>query len=509
MSRVGWLALLVGCGGRSGLEARPGELEGFNRSGGGGVSGGHGGASFGGNVGPDGGTFGTITAGTSFGGVAFGGMPIAGMSMGGVATAGMAGAGNDQCRLATTDCYTMAESECAGVRAKCQGDVLSHTLVWATNRAQVNDIATAVDGRVAVVGSFLGLLNVNDATLPAVSSDYDGFALVFDAQQNLLFSQFFSGDGEQALTGVDFAPGGDLVVQGADVAAGGAFVTRLDEKGQTVWSNPLTGTNVQPGQVGIDNDGNITLVGAFQDELVYGGNTDRANGSASYVVHLDAKGLMLWERTGTPETWTSAGASRLVVDDEDNLIVVGQGVRANNTEASYVEKRSSLGTPLFLREIEASTSALAVDRKMQIVASGLFDGVLQLGAFSKTAQGGIAPDTWLAEMDRDGNWQWLDSLAGLADGSTAHPSALTTDPAGNIVLGHGAYGVISVMKRRGMGADVWTESFKTFEAKAVRLASDNAGNIWVACNFTDSFDYSGDLVTPQGDEAVMLLKLSP
>ncbi|HVY29262.1 MAG TPA: hypothetical protein VHB79_22035 [Polyangiaceae bacterium] len=503
-------AVLVACGGRSSLESYPGNSLAGDVAGG--TTGGFRHNSFGGSGGAGvAGTFGTITAGMTAGGMAVGGMPIGGMAIGGMSTAGMAGAGSDQCQLSTTDCYTADEPECAGVRVKCQGRVLSHGLVWSTNQARVSALATAVDGRVALVGSFLGLLNVDNETLPAVSDGYDGFALVFDSEQNLVWSHFFGGSGADSVTGVDFAPGGDVLVQGADDTTGSAFVTRLDQQGKAVWTYPLGKADVKPGQIGVDNDGDITLVGGFKDEIEYRGNVQGAPGEGSYVIRLDGEGNMLWGYTGAPPSWKSAAASRLVVDDEDNLVVLGRGAMADGAPAGYVEKVSSVGASLFVRELVASkyldAGGLAVDRKMQIAIGGVFRGDLKLGDLSSSSQGQVTSDLWLAKLGREGGWEWLNKFAGRSDGMSK-VSSIATDPPGNIVMGSSDSDQVVVSKSRDDGVVVWRQAFAATTPSDVQLAGDNAGNMWLAANFTKSFDYGADVVEPQGNRAVILLKLS-
>jgi hypothetical protein len=506
--------MLVACGGRSSLEVDPRNSGVAGTTGG--TTGGSFTGSFGGTPSTVGGTFGTITAGMTMGGMlsggaSFGGMPVAGMPSGGIAEAGMSGANADECQLSTTDCYTAREPECAGVRMECQGQVLNHGLVWSTNRARLSDLATAVDGRVAMVGSFLGLLNVDDSTLPAVSDDYDGFALVFDSERNLLWSHFFGGAGGQNITGVDFAPGGDVLVQGSDDTTGSGFVTRLDQQGKTVWSYSFGKLDTIPGQIGVDNDGNITVVGGCNDEFDYRGLAWEFVGYRSYAMHLDAEGALLWFRTSLPNNWRFVAAAGLVVDDEDNLVVLGRGTTADGAPAGYVEKISSIGASVFLDELVASkymdAGAVAVDRKMQIVVGGVFRGDLRLGDLSSASLGQVTNDLWLAKLGRDGAAQWLNKLAGRNDG-LSKVGAIATDPPGNIVMGSCDSDQVVVSKSRDDGHAVWTTSFATSAPSDVRLASDNTGNMWLAANFTKSFDYGGDVVKAQGNSAIMLLELS-
>jgi hypothetical protein len=67
-----------------------------------------------------------------------------------------------------------------------------------------------------------------------------------------------------------------------------------------------------------------------------------------------------------------------------------------------------------------------------------------------------------------------------------------------------------VTKSREVNEPVWSKFWVTNDPnRDMSLATDNIGNVWLATNFQKHIDLDQTGYEAQGDEAVMLLKLSP
>lgn len=446
---------------------------------------------------------------------------------GGRGGAGLSGAGGESptCQLSVSDCRTSAQAECSASHPLCLGASNSFSRLSGLPEAHIVDVTTSREGRVAVTGYFTGDLRsdngVDDGSTPLLvgATAVDAFVASFDAVGAVEWAWSYGGEGDQAGTGLDFAPNGDIVVQGSSRPGSGddvpqrAFAARLGPSGEHVWSTELGADTTYPGHVAFDNDGVVTLVGGFQGVFDYASATLSDQGLLNvYLLRLDGNGQVISLRSHLPKGWGLASARLIVVDDEDNVIIAGQGgLEGSVNDASFVEKLRPGGEVLFTQQVRGTSGdyvyGLTVDRQMRITLAGQYTGALLIGDTTIPRLDPQVTRVWLAQLDRNGRVNWGKGFTD--DESLSTVSGLTTDPFDNIAFSGKTKDHIYVQKLRPNGDTVWLRhrNGKSYGEQA--LAADNDANLWLAGAFTDSFDWGGGQVTARGDIDAFLLQLSP
>lgn len=460
------------------------------------------------------------SAGSGFGGT-FGqaGTPSGGFFNGGVSSGGVT---NEGCQLAVGDCRRDSEPECLEPRKPCEGE-LSASRDFGTTRVFVRDIAISSSGQIAIAGDFVGELDFGGQSEPLVSSgvaptNTDAFVASFDSLGNAVWAYAFSSERSTA-SGVRFTPAGDVVVQGKRGPM--TFLIWLNAQGEITSSQLSRCVYCEPGHVAVDNDGNVVLGGSYTGELFHAGATLSHMGSAGYLIKLNKNGDVLWAQNVVPDSWTSAVTTGVVVDDEDSIVVVGNGEHDSSTGA-FFRKLSANGQERFTRQLQASGRitfrAVAVDRKMQIIVAGELEGQMSSAGELLQSSSSTVPDLWWARYDGEGQLAVQQLYATAGKGIAL--DAATVDPFGNVLLA-GSVGALAVdgllplttdalfvLKLRTNGDGVWLRSLPGSAEHAV-LGADNQGNAWVGASF-DGQQLLGDTkIDAAGNLHGILFKLSP
>lgn len=472
------------------------------------------------------GTGGKSSAGSGFGGAPGqagffgGGFTSAGFSSAGFPSAGMV---NQGCQLAVGDCSRDSEVDCLESHEPCQG-ALTAQKAFGTNRAFVRDVAVSSTGRVALVGDFVGVLDFGGKSQPLLSVDgatgtSDAFVASFDSQGNAEWTSTFSGNSVDTASGVRFTPSGDLVMQGKSGPM--TFVEWLNAQGQTTASNQSRCVSCEPGKVAIDNDGNVVLAGSYEGELIHAGATLNHVGSAGYLIKLNGNGDPMWAQNIAPAPWASTVVTGVAIDDEDNIVVVGNGQQAGKRGA-FLRKLNAKGAERFTQELRASVEmafrAVAVDRKMQIIVAGELKGQMTNEGKNFQSSSNTVPDLWWARYDGNGQLVRQQQYSSSAQGVTV--DAATVDPFGNVLLAGSARSLVVdalaplkesalfVLKLRTDGNGVWLRSFAG-AADHATLAADNQGNAWLGGSFKGKVKLGMTEHDAMTNLHGFLLKLSP
>jgi hypothetical protein len=506
------VALGLGCGRSSlintGEDAFAGEASVSGAGVGGSASVGTGGKTAGG--GNFGGTFGQ--AGTPSGGFFSGGMASAGFSSGGVAS--------EDCQLAVGDCRRDSDVACLGSREPCEGTLIAQHDFGGV-RVFLRDVAISSTGRVALVGDFEGVLDFGGKSEPLVSigAGSDAFVAAFDSLGNAEWAGAFSSDGVDTASGVRFTPNGDVVVQGKRGPM--AFVARMNAGGETTSSQQSRCERCEPGRVAVDNDGNVVLSGSYTGELFHAGALLSHGSSAGYLIKLSSGGDLLWAQNVVPDSWTSATITGVAIDDEDSVVVVGNGEH-DSSRGAFLRKMSASADERFTLSLQASGElsfrAVAVDRKMQIIVAGQLRGQMSSQGELFQSSSDVVPDLWWARYDGDG--QLAVQQLYQTDGKGASVDAATVDPFGNVLLAGSARALVVdgltplttsalyVLKLRSDTGSVWLRSFAGSANDAV-LAADNQGNAWVGGSFAGKLQLGMSELDAMSDLHGFLVKLEP
>ena len=217
-------------------------------------------------------------------------------------------------------------------------------------------------------------------------------------------------------------------------ADGGAdiFLTRLNRKGEEVWSRKFGGSFADNGNaLAITPDGDILLAGNFQDVITYdiAGETHKITSAGSrdaFVFRLDGEGNILWAEsfggTGRDE------ANRVVAGKDGSVVIAGTfedtamvGQRtAKMTSHGYADAFliafDANGEVRWSRQIAGSNreyvSGLVADSVGNLFLSGNFLDELQLpDGRSLTSQG--SADIFLLRFNAEGDQQWARRVGGI------------------------------------------------------------------------------------------------
>jgi hypothetical protein len=417
-------------------------------------------------------------------------MPSAGFPTAGVT--GMGGFPNPDCSLSVGDCRLENELQCADTHNVCEGE-LAQQAEFDTNFVVVNDLAVSTSGRLALAGRFRGTLDFGGDSQQLVSAETgatgtDAFVVSIDASGAAQWSYAYSRNASDDITGVSFAPNGDLVLQGQD--ATGVFVERLNASGNVLWSTWSASTLTETGRVGVDNDGRILLGGNYSGSLNLAGAQSTRETRSGYLVKLDGDGDLIWAADTIPADWNSASVVDLAVDDEDNIVVVGSGTRNDSTPGAFIQNITSNAGAFSatLLPAELSLRSVAVDRSMRVVAAGTFQGKLSYNGQVHELSAGSSADVWVAQYTRQRDLGWQKTFASGTRGASV--DSVAVDPFGNVVVTGNALEldnqipkprpeVLYALRLRPDGSFVWLRSFDPASQHSA-LGIDNRSNIWLA-----------------------------
>lgn len=415
------------------------------------------------------------------------------------------------CSLAPDDCSIRSDN-CPGVPT-CSGRVLQKKR-FTTERVRVTTIATSAEGKVAIGGYYEGPMDFGgtSAALPA-TADHDGFVVMMDNDAKVLWSYGFGGVGAQEITGLAFVPGGGVIAQGVNdptlldelhVPLGDAFAASLDATGKLLWKREMVGPQIFPGQVLAERDGSVLLVGNFLIGLQYDGlRLDRDDG-VRYRLRLNPQGLVVSVfQEKIPVFAAPEVPLETEIDADGNILsFVSNNEVYDAHETIDLTKRAPDGAALWTRSFDHSRYASLAD-----VASGAHDDLLVVGAFSDaltlgdttlqkanpTTSPAIGYDGWVASLSNTGAVQWVHQYPSR-DLFGVFVSRATTDTFGNYFVagtsgaatieGKGfrpARTMLYLVKLRPDGRRVWVKALaENREAACAALATDAAGNLWVA-----------------------------
>ncbi len=336
--------------------------------------------------------------------------------------------------------------------------------------------------------------------------DY-GNAVAVDASGNV----YIAGHIEDALPGQDYLGGKD------------AFLQKLDGSLAEIWTRQFgTEDNDNVVTVAVDGAGNVYLAGSTIGE--FSGYTSEYFGSDAFVRAYDADGTESW----TTQFGTQLGtiAQSIAVDGSGNVYIGG------HTEGSLPGFENAGGAPLgpvtdwndaFLKKYGADGTEIwtqqfgherhdeihgvAVDASGSVYVGGYTDGAFE-GFFNPGGR-----DAFVRKYDPEGNVVWTTQFgSGSAAGGQPNDKALdiALDSSGNIYVAGSTTGAFEgessgggndgfVRKMDSNGQHSWTRQFGgEDDDTADAIAVDGGGTVFVAGNTESSIPGAGGQGQPDG-----------
>lgn len=268
-----------------------------------------------------------------------------------------------------------------------------------------------------------------------------------------------------------------------------AIVQKYLSNGDLAWTKVYGGKDyVYPNSIKVDSEGNILIVGTYEDTIDFDPDTSQYIASCRgesdiYVQKLDSNGNFMWAKTfgGTSYDYVSD----LSLDNQDNIYVTGSfygsvdfdtatvnGLRnSNGVSDIYVLKMSSDGNFKWVKTI-GSTSFEAVSKMHMVEGRHLY----VCGTFSNTCD--FNPGAGVNSLTSNGQWDAF------------------------------------VLKLDTGGAYTWAKSFGSASKEmAEEMAVDVNGDVILGGNFSRKLDFDPsptgvfELTTKFSDGDIFLLKL--
>jgi Beta-propeller repeat len=401
-----------------------------------------------------------------------------------------------------------------------------------TSETVANGMAIDTSGNIYVTGQFVGTTNFDpagpnpSATFTSYNGTVDAYLAKFNAQGTFLWARTW-GAGSTTCVPVSRGCGrdsaGSVVVDGAGNAyVGGLFQNTVDfGNGHSATSNAPNGSN------------NIYLTkfsadGSNQWVRAWGGKT----GGEAYSVALDAAHGYVYiegDWSTTPNTGSvdfNPGGSG--------------GLRQNHgTYDAFLCKYALDGTFQWVQtwggEGYDDGPGVAVDAAGNVYVNGMYgstninfdpNGGTGGQGYPATHSGMLYVDVFLSKFDANGNFQWVRTWGGDANGSgtTNAGGPIAIDSVGNVLIGGrfgcttcafnatgAAPGVLDptvhsngdldafIAKYDGGGNRLWIKTWGgTGWDAVVNMTTDVANNVYASTMFSTTVDFGGGPVTAKG-----------
>lgn len=254
--------------------------------------------------------------------------------------------------------------------------------------------------------------------------------------------------GNIALTGtfsgaLDFGGGALSSARPAYWGEGDLFLASFTPEGVHRWSGSTGSRKVQAGTgAAVDALGNVTVVGAFQNQMSLGQSLMTAESQDGFVARFDPSGNVDWAAQAAADDIYSAVtlSGGVALDADRAMILAGKlegatsfgGATLEGEGVTYLAKLDHAGKHLFSLATggyEHEPHALAIDPSGGVFVVGENWGTMTLGATTITA-------TWsqgyVASVSADGAPRWLMPLSS-SDWARAH--AVVATPDGGALVG--------------------------------------------------------------------------
>lgn len=336
--------------------------------------------------------------------------------------------------------------DCGPSCAPCGGSLQYVDTFGDTNQENTRALAFDGDGNLIVVGRFLGTTNLGGSDLTrAGTSDTatDIFVAKYGPTGAHLWSQRYGAALADGGNGLDVAVGsrGEIAVAGdfnetvdfggGDLTSAGradAFVMMLESDGSHRWSKRYGSTEPDAARaVTVDRDGNVVVVGSFQETVDFGAGAVTSAGSLdAFVVKL--RGIDGAHLRST--TFGGDGSDRLegvAVGPDRRIYVAGAFQSTFRIAATTIVSAGS--TDAFAARLSGATlaaqhvatfggrntdvaSGIAVDGSSRVTLAGFFAESVDFGGGEVTSAG--STDAFVVGLTTDLVYSWESIFGGTA-----------------------------------------------------------------------------------------------
>ncbi len=253
-----------------------------------------------------------------------------------------------------------------------------------------------------------------------------------------------------------------------------------------------------------------------------------------FTAIISAQGY-IWTKQSTGEG--TAGGQDVACDIEGNTYVVGNFINtvyfgelsiSGNYGTMYVVKYDPFGNPVWVRQINGNsnneTYGIAVDNEQNIYICGKYkqtndNTILDFGNIQVTGNPSLS--TFLAKIDKDGNWQWVNTIlsSNIIGQQYCIPDEIIVTTDGDLQLAGKLNNAVTVdgnLYNTEYGSDdafyfarfnlsgelIWFKSGRGIFT-GIELADTKAESIIFAGRADNTLKYATDSITGQGDADVV------
>lgn len=432
-------------------------------------------------------------------------------------------------------------------------------------------------GNILVTGHYRQIIDFmpKGVSSPLTSNgSLDVFVVNMDTEGNVIWAKAFGGtdldrvddicsddDGNIYLTGqyngtVDFDPGPGV----SELTSNGNFdvyILKLDTSGTFVWAVSFGGAGPdQAHEIVIDNNGNVTTVGQFNNTVDFDPGLSLDNLSSKgqgdiFIHHLTSLGEYLWVKTYGSSN--NDDATTINIDLNGNFLIGGwyrntinfdpDGSEAGSISSisanwdAFILKLDFQGNFIWVKSFGGEDLdriyALTSDLAGNVIATGFFEGTSDFDPGPGTANLTSAvnsDDTFVVKLNESGEYQWAKSFKGGPQNN--YGNAIAVDDQANVYTAGEFIGTVDfdpsnggrvdrtssfsnlfIHKMDGEGNFRWVSTTQgSGDDIAKSLVISNSGEIFVTGEFKNmvDFDEGPDINEPgyQGEEDIFILKLS-
>jgi hypothetical protein len=337
---------------------------------------------------------------------------------------------------------------------------------------------------------------MSGATWTSDDTGYDMTIMKVDETGNHLWTKTYgagSWNMEIAYGLTETTDGGFMICGGTDGFTGNdddIWIIRLDENGDSIWSNTFGGSSLEYAHAVIQtNDDGFLIVGSTSS---FGQGSDDV-----YLVKTDENGVEQWSKTyGTPSGDVAYSVQQTT---DDGFIVAGS---TNGYMDAYIIKTDVNGDSLWTRTFGGGPTD-----EFFSVKQTTDGGYITAGATMSTGAGNY--DLWLMKLGANGEMTWDKTFGG--EERDKGWSVVQSDDGGYLIVGstesyaqaeedEGVY----IVKTNASGDTLWTRSYGSplNDGAHCAIQTDDGGYAVTGYTYVTGEQYNFYLIKTHGNGTV-------
>jgi len=224
------------------------------------------------------------------------------------------------------------------------------------------------------------------------------------------------------------------------------YVAKIDSNGNWLWVTQLVGGNFNEGKgITTDSIGNCYVTGRFSGTSYFGTISLTSYGNSDiFVAKIDENGNWLWVAQAGGYGYDRGSA--ITIDIEGNCYLTGDfegsatfgsyTIAGINYDDIFVAKIDSEGNWIWATQASGLEwnigTAITINNNENIYLTGQFGGTASFGSHSIISSG--YRDVFVAEIDVNGNWLWVNHAGDINGMGNCCGSAIAVDDMQNSYL---------------------------------------------------------------------------